>query len=114
MTDIDHDRVYEIALDSELEITTEAKHAADVLRANADMLDKIGQTDAATKLRLEAQKLSPGPVWVCTNEGCGMVRTTACKPAGCANDLIDRREFRAQVRGLTVNDDVDFSQGFGE
>lgn len=113
MTDIDHDRAYEIALDSELEVTTGASHAADVLRENADMLDKIGQSDAATKLRLEAQKLSPGPVWVCTREGCGRTRTTACKPAGCANDLIDRREFKAGVRGLHINDN-DFANGWDE
>lgn len=56
----------------------------------------------------------PGPTWVCTREGCGRVRTTACKPAGCANDLIDRREFKAQTRGLTVNDDYDFADGWNE
>ena len=55
----------------------------------------------------------PGPVWICTREGCGRTRTTACKPAGCANDLIDRREFKAGVRGLAVNDN-DFADGWDE
>ena len=54
----------------------------------------------------------PGPTWVCTREGCGRTRTTACKPAGCANDLIDRREFKAGVRGLHIDDNP--TQGWDE
>lgn len=87
MTDIDHDRIYEIALDAQLGVTT------------------------------TPYKRNPGPTWVCTREGCGRTRTTACKPAGCANDLIDRREFRAQYRGHTINDnvdDLDFEDGWGD
>ena len=75
MTDIDHDRIYEIALDSQLGVTT-------------------------TPYR------RPGPTWACTRDRCPMVRTTACKPAGCANDLIDPREFKSQQRGYTVSDEV--------
>ena len=58
--------------------------------------------------------LGCGPTWTCTRDGCHMVRTTACKPAGCANDLVDRRKFKAQSRGLTVNDKVDFTDGWDE
>ncbi|MFZ2529630.1 MAG: hypothetical protein WAX14_18570 [Rhodococcus sp. (in: high G+C Gram-positive bacteria)] len=59
----------------------------------------------------------PGPTWVCTREGCGRTRTTACKPAGCANDLIDRREFRAATRGYLIDDNdiaPDFQDGWSE
>ena len=83
MTDIDHDRIYEIALDSQLGVTT-------------------------TPYR------HPGPSWPCNNPGCHMIRTTACKPAGCANDRIDTREFRAQLRGHTINDNLDFENGFDQ
>jgi hypothetical protein len=83
MTDIDHDRIYEIALDSQLGVTT-------------------------TTYR------HPGPTWPCNNPGCHMVRTTACKPAGCANDRIDTREFRAQLRGHSINDNLDFENGFDQ
>lgn len=48
--------------------------------------------------------LDCGPTWTCTREGCDRIRTTACKPAGCANDLIDPREFRAGIRGYYIDD----------
>ena len=80
MTTIDHDRAYEIALDSELGVTT-----------TAHPLTFTG----------------PGPTWICDIEGCHRTRTTACKPAGCANDRIDGREFKSQIRGYLVNDEVE-------
>lgn len=85
MTDIDHDRAYEIALDSELEVAPAPKRKP---------------------------KNYDGPWWECTLEGCNDMRTTACKPAGCANDLIDRREFKAGVRGLHIDDNP--TQGWDE
>lgn len=90
MTTIDHDRAYEIALDSELGVTT-------------------------TEYR--PTFTGPGPTWTCTREGCHMVRTTACKPAGCANDLVDAREFRAATRGYLIDDNditPDFQDGWDE
>ena len=81
MTDIDHDRIYEIALDSQLGVTT-------------------------TPYR------HPGPSWACTK--CPMVRTTACGRPACANDQIDARQFKAQLRGHTINDNLDFENGFDQ
>ena len=114
MTDIDHDRIYEIALDSQLGVTTDRRHTAAVMRQSAELLADLGHGEHASTLYLEANKLSPGPTWMCTNPGCHMIRTTACKPAGCANDRIDTREFRAGLRGHTINDNLDFENGFDQ
>ncbi|MCK8674123.1 hypothetical protein M1M07_23805 [Rhodococcus sp. HM1] len=81
-------------------------------------LDPGAAADRAHEIQLDhelgittGQFRHPGPTWICNREGCG--RTAACKPAGCANDLIDRREFRAQYRGYTITD-VDFADGWDE
>lgn len=81
-------------------------------------LDPGAAADRAHEIALDHQLgvttfPAPGPKWICNREGFGRTRTTACKPAGCANDLIDRREFRAQYRGYTITD-VDFADGWDE
>ena len=82
-------------------------------------LDPGAAADRAHEIQLDHQLgvttfPDPGPKWHCPKPECPMVRTTACKPAGCANDLINPRTFKAQYYGHTIDDDYDFADGWDE